>query len=54
MKLSTMNKDTIKLLLTCYLDRCKFIHSFAFLQFRKLKPDAKLTDLKEIFDIRKE
>jgi hypothetical protein len=37
-----------------YLDRCKLRHSFAFCQFRKLCPYANISDLREIFDDRKD
>jgi hypothetical protein len=40
-------------LLILYLERCKFIQALAFLQFRKVLPDAKLSDLMEIFNDRK-
>jgi hypothetical protein len=33
--------------------RCKYIHTLVFIQFRRILPDAKLHDLKEIFKVRK-
>jgi hypothetical protein len=36
-----------------YAERCKFKHALAFLQFRRKIPDAKLTQLLEIFEDRK-
>ena len=52
--LSTMNQASVTLLLECYLDRCKFVNAFAFIQFRKLLPKAELHSLKEIFRGRKD
>ena len=48
------NKEYAEKVLMMYLERCKLRHSFAFCQFRKLLPDAKLSDLREIFDDRKD
>ena len=39
--------------LTVYTERCKYKHGMAFMQFRKMLPDAKLTDLMEVFKERK-
>jgi len=52
--LSKMNQESVTLLLQCYLDRCKFINAFAFIQFRKLLPKAQLHSLLEIFRGRKD
>jgi hypothetical protein len=52
--LSSMNQASVTLLLECYLDRCKFVNAFAFIQFRKLLPKAELHSLKEIFRGRKD
>ena len=37
-----------------YLERCKLRHALAFCQFRKILPGAKLSDLKEMFEDRKD
>ena len=39
--------------LELYLERCKYRHALAFCQFRKILPNAKLSDLQEMFDGRK-
>lgn len=36
-----------------FIEKCKFKHALAFLQFRNLLPSAKLTDIMEIFVDRK-
>jgi len=54
MKNWTFNRDYAEKVLVMYLDRCKLRHSFAFCQFRKMLPGAKFSDLREIFDDRKE
>ena len=41
-------------LLILYLARCKHKHALAFMQYRKTLPNAKLTDIQEIFNERKE
>ena len=40
--------------LDLYLERCKLRHALAFCQFRKILPKAKLGDLKEMFEDRKD
>ena len=52
--LAKIPKRLIDLLLTLYIERCKFKHTMVFIQFRKLLPEPKLHDLREIFDQRKE
>jgi hypothetical protein len=47
------NSEYAAKLLSLYLDRCKFRHALAFIQFRKILPDAKLSDLRDIFIDRK-
>jgi hypothetical protein len=42
-----------KKLLSLFVDRCKLHHGFAFMQFRRILPDADLDELKEIFTGRK-
>jgi hypothetical protein len=51
---SLFNKEYADKVLQMYLERCKLRHSFAFCQFRKLCPNAKISDLRDIFDDRKE
>ena len=46
--------DYAEKLCALYLERCKFRHALAFTQFRKILPDAKLSDLKEMFTDRTE
>jgi uncharacterized C2H2 Zn-finger protein len=48
------DKGLGKKLLRLYLDRCKFKHALAFMQFRRILPDAAVDQLKEIFNDRKE
>jgi hypothetical protein len=43
------NPEFAKRLMKAYLERCKFKHALAFIQFRKILPDAKLTALQDIF-----
>jgi hypothetical protein len=53
-KFHTINWDLCHKLLTFYIQRCKYKHSLAFMQFRKLLPGAKICDIMEIFNDRKE
>ena len=53
-KFATINWDLCHKILKLYIQRCKFKHSLAFMQFRKLLPGAKLSDIMEIFVDRKE
>lgn len=48
-----IDPELVNKFLALYLERCKFRHAFAFLQFRKNLPNAKLNDLMEIFCNRK-
>ena len=53
-KFSTINWDLCHRILSLYVQRCKFKHSLAFMQYRKLLPGAKICDIMEIFNGRKE
>ena len=49
----SMDEELVNKLLKLYLSHCKFKHAFAFIQFRKLLPGAKVQDLVEMFTRRK-
>ena len=49
----SMDEELVNKLLKLYLSHCKFKHAFAFIQFRKLLPNAKVQDLVEMFSRRK-
>jgi hypothetical protein len=48
------NIELERRLLILYLERCKYHHSLAFVQFRRILPNAKLNDLTEMFQNRKD
>lgn len=52
-KLSTLNPLLVDKLLRLYSGRCEYIHSLAFMEWRKHLPNSKLHDLKEICDGKK-
>ena len=52
-QIKSIDQTKAKKLLKLYLERCKYRHAFAFLQFRRLLPGAKLHDLLELFNARK-
>ena len=49
-----IDQELVKKLLHLYLLRCKFVHSLAYLQYRRRMPDAKLHDIMAIFKKRKD
>ena len=53
-RIEQIDEAIVVKLLKIYLHKCKFKHAFAFLQFRKILPNAKLMDLRELFNDRKE
>ena len=56
--MSQINRHLVQKLLYLYLDRCKFKHTLAFFQFRRLKLKVEdqdvLSDLIEIFQDRRD
>ena len=50
----TYNFELERRLVLLYLERCKFKHSLAFVQFRRMLPNAKQKELIEMFSGRKD
>ena len=44
------NRDYADKLLIKYLERCKLLHKLAFAQFRAKLPNAKINDIKDMFE----
>jgi len=52
-KLEKIDYEIVKKLLNLYIYRCKFKHALAFMQFRRISPDATNEELKVMFNGRK-
>ena len=49
-----IDKELEQKLLSLFIERCKFKHALCFFQYRRLLPRPALTNLREIFDERKQ